>query len=289
MDASYLSVLCVPGDHGGPPLAFAGDRAGEKLLNGKLLLEGRQVGEVVDGIASFVEKPVDWPPEEIERLRTAGQIERNWQNEIWHAGNTPTRGAFCDELAAVDGIILELAAGPGGGSMPPMLNRNPSARVVVNDVSLAILQLWGEFLRKREVGPQLCLAAFNATSIPIRSGAVAAVSGSLALSSIGGLSIFAETRRVLGRGGAVYSQEMIVDSADWARMPEERRLYWEQAMPGLTKGAARLLEQAGLEVESCEILPGRELDPDEGGLPRDAADHGVTLRIVWEYVKARKR
>jgi SAM-dependent methyltransferase len=289
MNATYLSVLCAPGRHAGPPLSFIGDRAGDELINGKLIAGGEQVGQVVDGIVSFVGEPVNWPPEEIDRLRAAGQIERNWRNETSHAADTPARGGFCDTLAAVDGIILEAAAGPGGGNMPPVLSRNPSARIIANDISLAVLQLWQEFLRARRLGPNMCLAAFDAREIPLRSESIGAVSSQGGLSEIGGTRVFEEVTRILRPGGLVLSNEMIVDPGDWNQMPSERRASWQEQSPGLTLGVAGLLSEAGLDIESRELLPGRALDPGEGGLPKEAAAYGVTLHVVYEYVKARKR
>jgi len=287
MKAHDLSIFCAPG--GGPSLSFAGDRVADELLNGTLTVGDEQIGRVVDGIISFVSEPVNWPAADIAQLRAKRQIEHSWENEIYHAAEVPTRLAFCEELAATDGLILEVAAGPGGGNVAPVLSRNPSARIIVNDVSLAVLQLWQEFLRARCLGSELCLAAFDARRMPITSESVAGVSGALGFSSVSGLDVFRETYRILQPDGVVFSDEMVVEPDDWARMPSDRRTEWEASMPSLTLGAGPLLAQHGFEVVSREFVPGRELVPDEGGLPRDAADHGVTLHIVWEYVRARKR
>ena len=37
-----------------------------------------------------------------------------------------------------------------------------------------------------------------------------------------------------------------------------------------------------------KTLPGRALKPDEGGLPGEAAQHGITLHVTYECLLARK-
>jgi SAM-dependent methyltransferase len=269
------------------PLSFVGEQEGDNLINGSLLAGEQQVGQVMQGIASFVDSD-NWPPEEMEKLKREGWIRIGWDNGINIAANLPTRGDFCDKLAAIDGIIFEMAAGPGGGLLPPVLKRNAGVKLLINDSSISVLKEWQAFLKNRSLDADLGFAAFDAREMPLRDASIAAISGVLGFGSIGGTDCFEEAYRVLQPGGQVFSIDMIVDPTDWSRMPADRRRIWEQDIPGMVCGVANLLKQAGFQIESSEILPGRTLVPDEGGLPRDAADHGVTLRVVWEYIRAIK-
>ncbi len=287
MKAQHLPLFCAPG--GGAPIAFEGERAGDELLDGALLAEGEEVGRVAEGLASFMRERVNWPPEEIDRLKAEGWIPRNWENEASHAAHTPARGALCDQLTALEGVVLEGATGPGGGNMPPVLQRKPSASLIVNDISPDVLRLWQAFLQSQGLGAQLSFAAFDARRMPIRSESLAAVSGQACFGEVGGLEVFDETWRVLRPGGVVCAGESIVDPTDWARMPADRRAAWEERIPGMTVGVAGLLEQHGFQIVSRELVPGRALVPEEGGLPKDASEYGVTLHVVFEYVQARKR
>ena len=94
--------------------------------------------------------------------------------------------------------------------------------------------------------------------------------------------------RVLKPGGLLASFEMVVDAADWAKLPEDFRRTWEARSPFFTHGLQPFAERAGLATERAEGLPGRALRPDEGGLPAAADAHGVTLHVRYEYVLARK-
>lgn len=185
-------------------------------------------------------------------------------------------------------MILELAAGPGGGYLSGILHRRPEARLIANDTSRAILGRWREFLAEQEAGRNACFAAFDARQAALRDGCVAAVSGVGAFGSIGGREIFAEAFRVLTPGGPLHTSDHIVDPDDWQRLPEEFRARWEGDMPGMIEGTLGLLAAAGFQTESRQVAGGRALDPDEGGLPNEAAKHGVTLHVVNEYIAARK-
>ena len=288
MKASHLRLFfCVenPSVH----LSFVGERDEEDLLNGKIVAGDHEVGQVTEGVASFVEPGYNWPADEIDRLRQSGQIARNWKKAV-RPGDSPSHAdAFADELAAAAGIILEVAAGPGGGLMPHVLKRNPEASVLGNDISVDVLLLWQEFLRERALGPEVCLAAFDAREPVVRSGAISAASSWLGIGSVDeGDRAARETFRALQPGGRLFSMEFVVDPGDWSQMPADRRAVWERTAPTLTAGQRELLENAGFIVDSLETSPGRELDPEEGGLPGDAAEHGLSLHVEYEYAVARK-
>ncbi len=285
MQASYLPLLVDR--ESGDGLEFVGRREGEELVEGTLRVKGREVGEVVDGVACFCEE--GWSAEGLERLWAIEDLwGRNWRGgAAWVEAAVPAREA-CEALAAVDGVILELAAGPGGGYLSGILHRRPEARVIANDQSRAILRRWREFLAEQGAGQNVCFAAFDARQAPLRDGCVAAVSGVGAFGSIGGSEIFTEAFRVLTPGGPLQTFDHIMDPDDWRRLPEEFRARWEGRDPGMTKGVSWLLEAAGFRIGSRRIAGGRALDADEGGLPHEAAEHGVTLHVMNEHIAARK-
>ena len=271
-------------------LRFSGERNGGKLINGAIFAGQLEVGRVNDGVAAFVERSNNWPSEAkaIEELRSAGQLGWSWKNGISRGQGHPVIREWCDVLAAVDGVVLEVAAGPDGGNLAPVLDRNPAARLLVNDVWEGLLALWSEFLAERQF-PNVCLAAFDARDMPIRDARVAAVSSQLGFGSIeGARCAMGDAYRVLVPGGLLLSMNFLLDPADWARMPQELAQEWEKRLPGLVLGEANLLRETGFAIESCEVMGGRALDPDEGGLPKEAAGHGIQLHVCYEYVRARK-
>lgn len=64
MQASYLPLFFDR--ESGSALEFVGRREGDELLDGKLRVMGREVGEVVGGVACFCEER--WSAEGLEGL-----------------------------------------------------------------------------------------------------------------------------------------------------------------------------------------------------------------------------
>ncbi len=277
MNAAYLSCFQLPSDVQAP-LAFEGERQGDELLNGRILAGGQVAGRVENGVAVFGEAQTHWSAGKIEKLRRERTIARSWKRET---------GKFCEELAAIDGVILEIAAGPGGGNLPPVLHRNRRARMIVNDVSPGVLQLWRELLAEIGEGPNVCFAAFDACEPFLRAGSIAAVSGPGALGNIEhpGKAL-REVRRALQPRGILFVADSFLTPDDWPRMPAECREWLEQ-IPGMA-GWAGLVEQAGLAVEFRTVVPGRPLDPENDGLAVRAAEFGAILNVDYEYIKARR-
>ena len=288
MKASYLSVFSYP-DQPLVNLQFAGIQEGEDLLNGKILADKDVVGEVKNGILILVNPDQEWETKRLGELREGGYIPRNWDNEISGSKRNSRRRGFCDELATIDGFILEVGTGPGGGNMCPVLERNPEALIIANDITLAPLRLWEEFFKTEGLGTHVCFAAFDAREKVLRDGSIAAVSSSGGFSNITqSAKAIQAANKALRPDGMCFMMESRVHSDDWAQMPEDRRRFWEERLFGLVEGYEDLVHQAGFLIESKEIIPVGVYDPEGSGLARDAAKHGVKLRRSIEYLKARK-
>jgi SAM-dependent methyltransferase len=229
----------------------------------------------------------NWPASSVGKLRKEGTIPRRWDRVIEDCRQSPRR-EVADALAGASatGAVLEVGMGPGGGFMPAVLDRNPSARIIANDLSPAVLSLWGEFLHQRGLGRNVVLASFDRAAMPLRTGSVAAVSSVLGLGDAKGL---AEGLRVLAPGGLLASWEIVVDPHEWASLPQAFRDKWEKLCPSLTAGLLHYAQREGMEILLHQVLPGRALVPDEGGLPREADQLGVTLHVTYEHLLARRR
>ena len=288
MKSSHLSIFCSASK---PlyDLSFSGERENDELLNGKILADREEMGHIKDGVASFVEQGHGWPPEQIERLRERKQLARSWTDSIRRAKEEPYSRSFCDELAAIEGIILEVAVGPGGGNTPAVLDRNPKAQIILNEISRDILQLWREFLRDKNTGHCMSQVAFDARDGILRDDCLAAVSNCAGFSNINhGEKAIREICRALRPGGVIVSYELVVDSDDWAKMPQEERAKREASSLVFTLGCAEIFQREGSHIEVNQATPGRKLISGESGIEKVASQYGVTLHVNREYVKAYK-
>lgn len=228
----------------------------------------------------------NWSRDSLQKLVEEGWIAHNWSNE-WQLAEDGVRKLFCDRITSTGGIVLEIAAGPGGGNLAPVLHRDPGKRMIVNDLSASVLRLWQEFLRDQGIGSTVVLAAFDARKPALASGCVGAVSSMLGLSETHGASdVLTQCHRALISGGRIYCEEHIVNEEDWRKLPAETRVKWERRIPGLVGGHRNLISTHGFAVEHHEVKSGRVLDPAEGSLPADAAVHDVKLRVDREWIVA---
>lgn len=245
------------------PLSFVGETEGDSLVNGVIhtahitkVEEAIPAGAVFNEVA-FLKEPGDtpgngWPDEGIRTLVKGGWIARNWKQEILHADSHPTRDQFCSSLSSVDGPILEIAAGPGGGNLAPVLHRNPEAHIIINDWSYRVLRLWKDFLTRQGSFPNICYAVFDARSMPLRDGSMGAISSSGGFSEIAsrgeGHKVLTEAYRVLCNGGRMYCMESTIESDDWHRVPSDIKIRWE--IEGLLGGFGKAATRAGFELVS---------------------------------------
>ena len=116
-----------------------------------------------------------WSDGSIQKLINEDWIQHNWQNE-YEDSLHGIRKESCDCLASVNGPILEIAAGPGGGNFTVVLQRNPDSLVIVNDISKKVLELWKQFLCKTQDYPNVVLAAFDARPNVMKNTSIEAVS-----------------------------------------------------------------------------------------------------------------
>ncbi len=242
---------------------------------------------VINGIPDFTRRRR--PDRFGEQIRAGKWVEANWRKERKrHQADTEPQWPG-PQLAATDGLVLEVAAGPGGGNLPKILLAGPRGTVLVNDISRMILEDWAGVLNQDGLRQRVSFAAFNARRMPLPAESVDAVS------TCGGISnvlfhhrLVNEIVRVLKPGGQVYSVDLEFDAAEWARIPRPKRLLLEAVYPVIPLGFRRLFERHGLTVQHYAVRSTRELEPKEGFIPAMAHRSGVTLHVNIVEVLATK-
>jgi len=191
----YHHVLADPASLGA--LTFDGQSEHGRWLAGRLFSPQLcRAYSVRGGIADFVGDSCGWLGGPfIEQARREGWVKGNWTsaNRRWgrvrdaQVGKVSDWGLraspdnrYSDEEKALiystyaqalrrpvtdpsaKPVILELAAGPGGGFLPLILLHDPEAQVLLNDILYPLLEEWQAVLRTAGAGPNVGFVAADA-------------------------------------------------------------------------------------------------------------------------------
>ncbi len=285
----FWNILMDPVSRG--ELVFYGETIGDEWVNGVLKSVSTGIEyPVIDDVVVFV-KDIDtgWSDELLERLKTEGWIKRNWENHIKKAGEKDLWSMFCREIAESNGLILDIASGPGGGLVPCILYYNDDAYVLMNDIEYRILLMWRRFLKNIGRGRYVGFLAVDARRLSIKDDSLDIVVSAGGFSNIvGQIDALREAYRVLKPGGKLYMVEGGVLKEDFMKLPENIRRELLEELPVLLGEWDRVVEELGFKVLSSVRHGLKTISPDERDLGKLAEKYGVTLHYSGVYVKAVK-
>ena len=290
MHPVFQRLFVTPVDY--QSLRFEGTIEKGRWKDGALrTLEGGSSYPVHKGIPDFVpSSPEAWTQNDIEMIRKDDWIRRNWESQVAEAQGASQRVAFFKFMAERDGIILDVASGPGGGNMPGTIYYNSEAKVLMTDLGARVLHEWRSYLNDRSLGGNVCFAALDATNMPIRSDSFDIVTSRGGFSNIPTpYTALKEANRVLKRAGALLICEGTITETSLSQLPEKVQNDWKKVFPQLGLSFEKLVADSGFSIESCVPCQERALVPDEAELPKVATEYGVTLRIAEHYIHALKR
>jgi len=191
-------------------------------------------------------------------------------------------------LAKSDGLILDIASGPGGGFVPMVLRLNADAKILMCDLSLGLLQEWQRLLADRGA-PNVSFAIFDATKMPLQSDSIDVISDLGGLDNISGtMDAIKEAYRVLKPGGTLFSVNGMVERDGVLKLPEKVRTDWHNIIPLAFDGFLQTFKQVGFKEIGNTLEAERELSPNEGGLPGEASKYGVRLYVKQYCTEAIK-
>ena len=255
-----------------------------------------------DGVVYFVPAETDLERVQWERdMRTEGWIARNWHDAWGQPGRWADskygrnvigeRGRPSDlrigrKIAEHGGVILDIGSGPGGGYMPFILQTDPSAQIIVSDLSHAVVEEWKHLLDQELDSPFLYYAALDFCDIPFKSCTVDVIAdhGGI-INCIGDQSTaLRECYRVLKPGGIFVSLNGFVTKETLAALPE----YVQQALlkeyPFIFNDLYEDTVLAGFRKIDSMVTDTWTTDEDDSGIAEFARDLGITLKFT-EYVR----
>ena len=230
-----------------------------------------------------------WSSKDLRRLDTDGVISANWKTQWEYARDNIAYMDFCIAIAGGEGPVLEVAAGPGGGNLSPLLHIAPDLELVLNDIEPGITGRWQVYIDKEIPGHRVRFAAFDICLMPFDDAAFGCVSSSGGFGTMLGShgAALKECARVLYPRGLVYAHELALTESCITNMPEVLRnaLVYH---PWLFRHWDVLLAEAGLSLISIQSMGGRTLSPEESPLAADAAMFEAEIEVERVLMVARK-
>lgn len=288
MHTSLLAVLCCP--FCGGSLHADGD-PGPDLLDGSLTCSacGRRFagedGMPILGDRGFMAKVCDrWT----EGMLTPELFRRNIQaSRVWY-GQSDKFARFVDAAAQVEGVIVDIATGPGAsfsGALAPRLSQR--AHFVMTDAAAHMLQglrsAWAELSHAAAVDFIAC----DGHHLPFRDRSLDALTSALGFDSVnddparsrppGAGRAYQEAHRVLKPGGRVFHEGRI-----YAHESETAEYL---ASLGCENASVESLESF-LDTVGFDIVSKAELQRAKGktcagdGLPIDESDEWYVMVYI---------
>ena len=249
---------------------------------------------VEDGIPRFPSQVASgWDDEQVrnEELRKAGVedpdtvIDRNYKADRSKLEDMVRRILQADEP------IVEIAVGPGGGVAPLLLDLEPNARVVMNDLGLWPLREWQKLARRKGCWPNLRFAQFDATQMPIASNSVPTVVSQHGITNVtpSRHAALQEVFRVLRPGGTFYGWEGDVDVQPTAESPPDAMETFKKTFPdSLGFHFEPALHEIGFHVIEMQPTGRSRAIPGDSGLGDFAEQYKMDAHLVGYRIEAVK-
>lgn len=171
----------------------------------------------------MVEFPYFVPKEELDYNLEYAQrmVEEKWVSTIWKNKSEETNPRekeywqnISKRIVSHGGLILEICAGPAGGTMPAVLSEDYDAKILISDLCPTVVREWKKFFNAMEKPPKnVEYAAFSACDMPFKNECIDVVTGFDAIINIEGdrIKTLSEIYRILKPGGLYVMNDCAVE------------------------------------------------------------------------------
>lgn len=270
MDSRLLDGLVCPGCMSS--LVFIGEQDEERLYNGELTCTGcgqtfmvkdevphlvlpgtKMDGAAWEGGASFRGRIQTCLVTLFFRVWTANRFwmwTTNFRLMVKRLSAPAVRN-LVETVRGVEGIVLDIASGPGGSMCIPIMMDDRSDRLLVmSDLGAPVMMEWSRTLRRKGWGDRCSNMIFDARKIPFRDGCVAVITSLLGFNSVlNNRPAYREAERVLAGGG------MLIDVVRFHDMSGKNEKSSSLGQVAADRSRYEgFLKDIGLVIERSELL-----------------------------------
>lgn len=298
MHACFQDIWATCDEH--QELRYEGAREAGRWVDGVLRTpDGAVYAQVQGGVPLFVPPGEDpWGDDEtLAKLFGEHQVDRetlipsNWQSGLSHWQQAkPSSRAWLERVSAQGGLTLIVACGPGGSHAPSLLDLNPEAKLLMDDIGRWVVQDWQRFATEKGGWPYLSCAQFDARRFPIRPNCLDCIDSSGAMIEIGDAHLtMQEAFRTLKPDGRLFLGEGMLDPACIQAFPEQgRRELSEHGFGRSGVGYREQLLSIGFDVVSYRQWGPSTPNLGESTLADIADKYGVQIKLLGVEIEARK-
>ena len=285
----FRKIFVDPIDYS--PLSFEGELRNGCWYDGYLRSSSGKEWPVQEGIPNFIRTEVPrarWTDEHIKELLDNGIYEQNWKNG--HRVLSEVGAGFaeaCQEAADRGCPIIDIASGPGGGFMPPLLVLNPETIVMATDAGTPVVHGWKEYFDSKGITLPICFAAFDAMKMPLASNSVEVITSSVGFTSVSEpLTAFQEAARILGDDGIIYAAEAAIEREGLEVLSSKMGWDFEAKFGHRFKMTlTEIFDESGLKILKEKPYFRRRIRPDDNEYAEAACKIGIELwlggNVYW--------
>ena len=191
----------------------------------------------IDEIACFVpSEERDYNREFVHMIVKEKIISKAWALQKERNQKDSSEISMAKEITERGGLILMTGIGPGGSNLRALLQENPHAKLILNDLSPTVVKEWKKFLDGFPEFSELSYAAFDFCKIPFVDSCIDTICDYGGLVNTEGdiKAAFSEMFRVLKPGGLLITTGSFVKPSTFRAISKKEKEELTNAFPSLT-------------------------------------------------------
>lgn len=254
------------------------------------LLEGRDILRSIacmpyemDEIARFVPaEERDYNQDFVRMIVEENLIPKCWDYQKERTANHAEETVIAKTITERGGVILLPGVGPGGSNLRAILQENPHARLIVNDLSPTVVKEWKRFLDGFTDYSEISYAAFDFCQIPFIDCSIDTISDYGGLVNTEGdiRAAIHEMYRVLKSGGLLITTGSFIKPSSFSHLSENEKGSLLEAFPSLAVSSYDEFIEAGFSHIETEVKGEYVPEAGDSTLGDYLKEHGLSITLT---------